>query len=110
MSPLGAVRVRRAGIAVKKHMTNRLMEISGGGAATFPHTQAGKCLCNGFNLARLPEAQLAMWFCVPTDIIGPNRSRDLVERRCSEAAGGAVRHTLLCSPPQAESSISNDAQ
>lgn len=50
-----------------------------------------------------------MWFCVPTDIIGPNRSGDLVKQRCSEAAGGAVRHTLLCSPPQAESSISNDA-
>lgn len=98
MSPLGAVWVSHAGISVKKHMM-----------MTFPHTQASKCLRNGFNLARLPEAQLAMWFCVPTDIIGPNRSGDLVKQRCSEAAGGAVRHTLLCSPPQAESSISNDA-
>lgn len=88
-----------------------VMQILGGGAATFPHTQPSKCLCSGFNLARLPEAmQLAMWFCVPTDIIGPNCSRDLVEQRCSGAAGGAVRHTLLCSPPRAESSISNDAE
>lgn len=36
---------------------------------------ARKCPCNGFYFARLPEAQLAEWFCVPTNIIGPNRNR-----------------------------------
>lgn len=70
----------------------------------------GKCLCNGLKLARLLEAPLAVWFCVPTDIIGPNHSRDLVKQRCNDTAGGAVRHMLGCSPPQAESSISNGAE